>query len=135
VTRLDRRQFVTRSATLLGAAAIGAGAEAGLGGSGGDARAATPAAELDDQGQRAGLTITVPYAGAHQAGILTPTQAQATLVSLDSIAVNRLALQEALMALGQRAQQLAAGSVNPLLRSTIRRLTRESSGRRTPRTG
>jgi deferrochelatase/peroxidase EfeB len=119
MTRVDRRQFVTRSAALLGAAALGAGVDAAIEGGGGgvgQGRApATPAAVLDDQGQRAGLTVAVPFAGAHQAGILTSAQAQATLVSLDAIATDRLTLEDALMALGTRANQLAAGNVNPLL--------------------
>jgi deferrochelatase/peroxidase EfeB len=115
VTGIDRRQFVTRSAALLGAAAVGVGADAAIE-SGRDRRAATPvAAVLDDQGQRAALSIAVPFAGRHQAGILTPTQAQASFVALDAIAADRLTLQDALMALGTRANQLAAGNVNPLL--------------------
>jgi len=114
MSRLDRRQFVTRSAALLGAAALGAGGEGALAGGDHAARPQT-AAELDDQGQRAGLGIAVPVSGAHQAGILTPAQAQATLVALDAIAPDRLTLQEALMALGTRANQLAVGDVNPLL--------------------
>jgi deferrochelatase/peroxidase EfeB len=116
VTRIDRRQFVTRSAGLLGAAALGAGVEAAVDGDGGGRRPSGPGApELDDEGQRAALSIAVPFGGAHQAGIVTPTQAQAAFVSLDAIAGDRLTLVDALMALGTRANQLAAGDVNPLL--------------------
>jgi deferrochelatase/peroxidase EfeB len=115
MTRLDRRQFVTRSAALLGAAALGVGAEAELDGGRGAAAASPPPEVLDDQGQRAALSIAVPFTGAHQAGILTPAQAQATFVALDAIAVDSLTLREALTALGTRANELAAGDVNPLL--------------------
>jgi deferrochelatase/peroxidase EfeB len=115
VTRLDRRQFVARSAALFGAAALGAGGDAALEGTDGGGQAAIPAATLDAQGQRAALSIAVPFTGVHQAGVVTPTQAQATLVAFDAIAADRLMLQDALMALGTRANQLASGSVNPLL--------------------
>jgi deferrochelatase/peroxidase EfeB len=126
MTGLDRRQFVGRSAALLGAAALGARAERTLerrGGAGGRTAATASAAQgapgeaaaLLDEGQRAGLAVAVPFTGRHQAGILTPTQAQATLVALDAIAKDRLTIQDALMALGVRANQLAAGNVNPLL--------------------
>jgi deferrochelatase/peroxidase EfeB len=115
VTRLDRRQFVARSAALLGAAALGAGGDAALEGTDGGGQAAIPAATLDAQGQRAALSIAVPFTGVHQAGIVTPTQAQTTLVAFDAIAADALTLRDALMALGTRANQLASGSVNPLL--------------------
>ncbi|HWH09790.1 MAG TPA: Dyp-type peroxidase [Solirubrobacteraceae bacterium] len=115
MTRLDRRAFVTRSAAVLGAAALGAGADEAIDGRGASRRAQLGPAALDEQGQRAALSISVPFTGAHQAGVLTPAQAQATLVALDAIAADRLTLQEALMALGTRANQLAAGDVNPLL--------------------
>ncbi|HEX3873114.1 MAG TPA: Dyp-type peroxidase [Solirubrobacteraceae bacterium] len=115
MSRLDRRQFVARSAALLGAAALGAGAGAAVDGAGPGGSPPASAGVLDDRGQRAGLSISVPFTGAHQAGVLTPTQAQATFVALDAIAADRLTLQDALMALGARANQLAAGNVNPLL--------------------
>jgi deferrochelatase/peroxidase EfeB len=123
MTRLDRRQFVGRSAALLGAAALGAVTDrtldSGAGRHAAGASAAPPgpaaSAALLDDGQRAALSIAVPFTGPHQAGIVTPAQGQATFVALDAIAGDRLKLQDALMALGMRANQLAAGDVNPLL--------------------
>ncbi|HEY5197510.1 MAG TPA: Dyp-type peroxidase [Solirubrobacteraceae bacterium] len=115
MTRLDRRRFVTRAAVLLGAAAAGAGADAAIDRPGTGRLPAVGPGLLDDDGQRAALSIAVPFTGAHQPGVLTPAQAQATFVSLDAIAADRLTLREALMALGTRANQLASGNVNPLL--------------------
>ncbi len=115
MTGLDRRQFINRSAAILGGATVGVAAEAAIKHGGRSRRASETPGILIDEGQRAGLTVAVPFAGAHQAGILTPAQAQATLVSFDAIAADRLTLQEALAALGSRANQLAAGNVNPLL--------------------
>jgi deferrochelatase/peroxidase EfeB len=57
----------------------------------------------------------IPFNGLHQAGILTPAPAQATLVALDSLAPNRTVLAEALEALSRRAIQLAVGGAIPLL--------------------
>jgi deferrochelatase/peroxidase EfeB len=55
------------------------------------------------------LLTRVPFDGAHQAGILSKPQAQATLIALDSIAPNRQLLAEALQTLSARARGLTQG--------------------------
>ena len=113
MTPLDRRSFLTRSAVATGAA----GAALATG-----ARAAglpdTPSGPPTTAGAAAagsGLATVVPFAGVHQAGILTPTPAQATLVAFDSVAADRQTLGEALEALSTRARQLSTGGAVPLL--------------------
>jgi len=111
---LDRRQFVTRSAALLGAGGVGAlsasSAQAQDGASGPQGAEAQA-----DAGAVADLAVSVPFDGPRQAGILTPQQNQATVLALDSIAPDALTLREALQALSVRARELAQGGVNPLL--------------------
>jgi len=113
---LDRRQFVTRSAALLGAGGVGA-----LSAGGGTAAASAPASPVEalearaDAAAVANLAAAVPFDGPHQAGILTPRQAQATVLALDSIAPDQLTLREALQQLTLRARELAQGGANPLL--------------------
>ena len=113
MTPLDRRSFLTRSAVATGAAgaALATGARAaGLPDtpSGPPTTAGAAAAGSD-------LATVVPFAGVHQAGILTPTPAQATLVAFDSVAADRQTLGEALEALSTRARQLSTGGPVPLL--------------------
>jgi deferrochelatase/peroxidase EfeB len=113
MTPLDRRSFLTRSAVATGAAgaALATGARAaGLPDtpSGPPTTAGAAAAGSD-------LATVVPFAGVHQAGILTPTPAQATLVAFDSVAADRQTLGEALEALSTRARQLSTGGAVPLL--------------------
>ena len=113
---LDRRQFVTRSAALLGAGGVGA-----LSAGGAPAAASAPASPVEalearaDAAAVANLAAAVPFDGPHQAGILTPRQAQATVLALDSIAPDQLTLREALQQLTLRARELAQGGANPLL--------------------
>jgi deferrochelatase/peroxidase EfeB len=114
---LDRRAFLTRSAALLGAGSVGgvgaiarASAEAG-----GTATSATPSAAQEWSVAQAQLAAHEPFDGPHQAGILTPAPAQATLVALDSIAPDRSTLREALRVLSQRARELTVGGPFPLL--------------------
>jgi deferrochelatase/peroxidase EfeB len=109
VSPLDRRQFLTRSATLLGAGGLGAlagvAAEA-------DSRASAPQQSFVEQSRAtlaAELATRVPFDGPHQAGILTPGQAQATLVALDSVAPDRSTLMVALRNLSERARSLTQG--------------------------
>jgi len=94
-----RRSFVK---TALGAGAAGAvlaGGGLGLAGNGGSAQAAT-------QTENA---AKVPFHGAHQAGIITPTPAAATFVSFDVIAENRADLAELFKTITSRARFLTAG--------------------------
>jgi deferrochelatase/peroxidase EfeB len=95
-----------RRELLIGGAALGAGAAAsqipGLG-SAGSARAADPGAQTD------ALAETIPFEGAHQAGILTPRPRQAILVSFDAIAPSRAELADGLRTLSERARALTAG--------------------------
>jgi deferrochelatase/peroxidase EfeB len=107
VSPLDRRQFMTRSAALFGAGGVGALA-AGT-------AAKEPTEAQAARGDVADLDVPVPFDGPHQAGILTPPQAQATVLALDAIAPDALTLREALQALTTRARTLAQGGVNPLL--------------------
>jgi deferrochelatase/peroxidase EfeB len=112
VSPLDRRQFLTGSAALLGAGALGAiaGAEAEAEGRASTATRSTPATQariaLDDE-----LAARIPFDGPHQAGILTPApaQAQATFVALDAIAPNRSVLATALENLSTRTRSLTRG--------------------------
>ncbi len=110
---LDRRSFLTRSALVTGAAgaALATGARAaGMPGVS-DGAPATPGAAVAGTD----LAATVPFTGIHQAGILNPQPAAATLVAFDSVAPDRRTLAAALSALSSRARQLSAGGATPLL--------------------
>jgi deferrochelatase/peroxidase EfeB len=109
VSPLDRRQFLTRSATLIGAGGLGAlaGAVAEA-----DGQAAAPAQSRTEQARETlanELATRVPFDSEHQAGILTRAQAQATFVALDSIAPDRSTLIAALKNLSARARSLTQG--------------------------
>jgi deferrochelatase/peroxidase EfeB len=102
VSPLDRRSFLTRSAlgTLGAAAGLGVGLEA----------AATTAASAGAATLNArSLAARVPFAGRHQAGILTARADHATFVALDSIAPDRPTLFEGLQALSGEARLLCEG--------------------------
>jgi len=106
---LDRRQFLTRSATLIGAGGLGAlaGAVAEA-----DGHTSSPAQSSSEQARETlanELATRVPFDGEHQAGILTRAQAQATFVALDSIAPDRSTLIAALKDLNARARSLTQG--------------------------
>ena len=111
---LDRRAFLTRSAALIGTgsvgALVGAAAEAE-----GTATASTSQAAQEWDVSQAQLAAREPFAGAHQAGILSPAPAQATFAVLDSFAPDRLTLLETLRALSRRARELTVGGTIPLL--------------------
>jgi|HubBroStandDraft_3_1064219.scaffolds.fasta_scaffold66844_1 deferrochelatase/peroxidase EfeB len=115
--RVDRRTFLARSGAVLGAGAIGgvgaiARANAQTQGS---ATAAEPSANEQWSVSQAQLAQRERFNGPHQAGILTPAPAQATFAALDSIAPDRLTLEETLKALSRRARELTIGGPIPLL--------------------
>ncbi len=104
---LDRRQFLGRSAAVLGAGAIGLGigAEVASGSS-------TPAPTSEEAAERvlAGeLASRDAFEGYHQHGILTGRQASAAFVALDAIAPRRSELVEGLKELSYRAGALTQG--------------------------
>jgi deferrochelatase/peroxidase EfeB len=110
VSRLDRRQFLTRSAALAGTAGLGALAGATAEASGGT----SAPGQLGAAGQArevlaAELAARVPFDAEHQAGILTRAQAHSTLVALDSVAPDRSTLIAALRNLSTRARSLTQG--------------------------
>jgi deferrochelatase/peroxidase EfeB len=117
VSGSDRRTFLARTGALLGAGAFGGIAAAVREGTNANAETAgvDPASELAYA--RAQLGQAEPFEGAHQAGILTPKQAQATFVALDSVAPNRGTLKEALEALSNRGRELVTGGPIPELTS------------------
>jgi deferrochelatase/peroxidase EfeB len=119
VSESNRRTFLTRSAAVLGAGALGgAGAIARNHDSADGATGpGTPSAAEEQAVAKAQLARREPFEGAHQAGILTPVPAQATFVALDSIAPNRGVLEEALQALSRRARELTVGGEIPVLTS------------------
>lgn len=120
---LDRRDFLTRSGLLAGAAGIGGvGALIRSGGKGSTAQAASaatggpaPSSQEEWAVSQAQLAQRDPFDGTHQAGILTPRPAQATFAALDSIAPTRAVLEETLRALSIRARELTVGGPIPLL--------------------
>ncbi|HTU30367.1 MAG TPA: Dyp-type peroxidase [Solirubrobacteraceae bacterium] len=111
MTNVNRRRFLTRSLTTLGAG--GAAAAAVALSEGGDAQA-QDSGSLLEQSRRLGLReldVRIPFDGRHQSGVLTARPAQATYVALDSIAPNQAQLFEALLTLSSRARQLSQGTV------------------------
>jgi deferrochelatase/peroxidase EfeB len=106
---LDRRQFLGRSAALIGTAGLGAvtGAVAEAQG-----HASAPAQSAAAQARETlahELATRVPFDAEHQAGILTRAQAQGSFVALDSVAPNRSTLVAALQSLSTRARSLTQG--------------------------
>jgi deferrochelatase/peroxidase EfeB len=105
---LDRRQFLTGSAALLGAGATGgllSAAQASEGQTHGETAGARSQKTLEEE-----LQSRVGADGIHQPGIVDPPQAQASFIALDSIAPDPTTLKLALRSLSERAQQLASGS-------------------------
>jgi deferrochelatase/peroxidase EfeB len=110
VTRVDRRRFLKGSLTA--AAAGGLGATAGLVGAA-TAGASPPAPSLATAANDVGLdelALRTQFDGAHQSGILTIRQDQATWLALDCIAPNGEGLLEGLQALSTEARQLTQGT-------------------------
>ncbi len=108
---LGRRDFLARSAALLGAAGAGAAVSAG------DSLAAASGADTGGAygATQAELATLVPFDGVHQAGILTAKPAQATFAALDCFAPDRKTLALALQDLSRRARALSVGGAVPLL--------------------
>jgi deferrochelatase/peroxidase EfeB len=114
---VDRRTFLTRSGAALGAGAlggVGALARASAQAQGADTPT-EPSAREEWSVSQAQLAQREPFDGPHQAGILTPAPAQATFAALDSIAPDRLTLEETLTALSRRARELTIGGPIPTL--------------------
>jgi deferrochelatase/peroxidase EfeB len=110
---LDRRSFLTRSALL--ASAAGAAVATGARADGVPDVPSAPATTPGGAVAGSDLATTVPFTGVHQAGILNPPPAQATLVAFDSIAPDAQTLAAALQALTSRARELSAGGAVSLL--------------------
>jgi deferrochelatase/peroxidase EfeB len=107
---LDRRRFLARSLQTLGAAGLGAGVATGAGAvAGADPSAASAVESAGTLAARGELLDAVAFDGAHQAGVLTPAQPQATFAALDAIAADRGELRSALQALSFKARALARG--------------------------
>jgi deferrochelatase/peroxidase EfeB len=103
---LDRRQFLGRSAAVVGAGAIGLGVGVEV------ASGSTPPADAEETGRRAladELAARNNFGGYHQAGILTPRQTNAAFVALDAIAPSQGELIEGLKELSYRAAALTQG--------------------------
>src|ERR1700749_2285205 len=104
---LDRRQFLGRSAAVIGAGAIGlgGGAEVASGSSSSQRSAGEAASRVltDELAARSG------FDGYPQAGILTPRQQNAAFVALDAIAPRQNELIEGLKELSYRAAALTQG--------------------------
>jgi deferrochelatase/peroxidase EfeB len=119
VTRVSRRAFLSGSAVALGAVGLGGLAAAEEGSSAPPpqtlAQSDASAAAQAYRAIQAELASMVPFTGAHQAGILTPQPAQATLAALDSFAPDRTTLAVALAALSGRARALTVGGAVPVL--------------------
>jgi deferrochelatase/peroxidase EfeB len=105
----DRRQFLTRSATLIGTGGLGAFAGAVAEAASHANAPAQSASEQSRQTLANELATRVAFDAEHQAGILTRAQAQATFVALDSIAPDRSTLVAALRDLSIRARSLTQG--------------------------
>ncbi len=104
---LDRRQFLGRSAAVIGAGAIGlgVGAEVASGSSTAEPNAEEAARRvLSDE-----LATRTNFDGYHQAGILTPRQTNSSFIALDAIAPRQSELREGLLELSQRAAALTQG--------------------------
>jgi deferrochelatase/peroxidase EfeB len=106
---LDRRRFLTRSLTTLGAGGVGAAAAlTGVGAGQARARPLDEAAEALQVAERQ-LATRVAFDGRHQAGILDPRPNQATFLALDSVAANTGELFEGLQAITTQARLLTQG--------------------------
>ncbi|HTR76384.1 MAG TPA: Dyp-type peroxidase [Solirubrobacterales bacterium] len=104
---LDRRQFLGRSAAVLGAGALGlgVGAEIASGASTSEPSAAESARRtLADE-----LAARTDFVGYHQHGILTPRQTNAAFIALDAIVPRQSELIEGLKELSYRAASLTQG--------------------------
>ena len=107
---VDRRRFITRSLGAIGAGGVGAAVAAGFASQTATSAAAAPSAAAEaEQVNAQALAVRLPFDGAHQSGILTPKQNEATFMALDSVAPNREVLFQALEALSMEARLLTQG--------------------------
>jgi deferrochelatase/peroxidase EfeB len=109
---LDRRRFITRSLGAIGAGGVGAAVGAGFASQTATSAAAAPSAAAEaEQVNAQALALRLPFDGAHQSGILTPRQNEASFVALDSVAPNREVLFQVLEALSMEARLLTQGDM------------------------
>jgi deferrochelatase/peroxidase EfeB len=104
---LDRRQFLGRSAAVLGAGAVGLGIGAEVA-----SASSTKAPSSEEAAQRVltdELAARNSFNGLRQAGILTPRQTNAAFIALDAIAPRQNELIEGLKELSHRAAALTQG--------------------------
>jgi deferrochelatase/peroxidase EfeB len=104
---IDRRQFLGRSAAVLGAGAIGLGVGAEV--ASGSPSTAPTSAEAAERALTDELAARSDFEGFHQGGILTPRQANAAFLALDAIVPNQGELIEGLKELSYRAAGLTQG--------------------------
>jgi deferrochelatase/peroxidase EfeB len=104
---LDRRQFLGRSAAVLGAGAVGLGVGAEV--ASGSSSTPPTSAEAAERVLKDELAARSDFEGFHQQGILTPRQATAAFVALDAIAPRQNELVEGLKELSYRAAALTKG--------------------------
>src|ERR1700760_4436858 len=104
---LDRRQFLGRSAAVLGAGAVGLGIGAEV--ASGSSTTEPSAAETSNRALDNELAGRSNFYGYHQGGILTPRQQNAAFIALDAIAPRQSELIEGLKELSYRAASLAQG--------------------------
>jgi deferrochelatase/peroxidase EfeB len=109
VSPLDRRQFLGRSAAVLGAGAVGLGVGAEVASGSGSSTSAPSAEEAAERVLADELAARNAFEGYHQHGILTPRQANAAFVALDAIAPRQSELVEGLKELSYRAAALTQG--------------------------
>ncbi len=95
---------VTRRTFLAGAAGAGVGLAAGIGGAAGVARTG-----VFGEGQKHAAPPTVPFWGAHQAGITTPVQDRLQFAALDLITSRREDVAGVFRAWSQAASRMCAG--------------------------
>jgi deferrochelatase/peroxidase EfeB len=109
VSLVDRRRFLKGSLATLGGGGAGAAVALGSTSAGASDAPPDPSTESLRVSQRE-LTARYPFDGEHQAGILTPRQLQATMISLDSVAQTPTELFLGLQQLSARVRQLAEGA-------------------------
>jgi deferrochelatase/peroxidase EfeB len=104
---IDRRQFLGRSAAVLGAGAIGLGVGAEV--ASGSPGTAPTSAQATERSLADELAARSAFEGYHQGGILTPRQANAAFIALDAIVPTQGELIEGLKELSYRAAGLTQG--------------------------
>ena len=130
---LDRRQFLGRSAAVLGAGAIGLGVGAEV--ASGSSTAAPTSEEAAERVLADELAARNAFQGYYQHGILTPRQANAAFIALDAIAPRQNELIEGLKELSYRAAALTQGGDVAEIEIDTRRPTAGCSAATTRPTG